>query len=165
MNLEEFKALQRERQNSNMSICEFIAAKGIPGHRYYYWARKWNEQVHLESGNSFVQIMPNPNVRMLSVEYPNGVRIHFNDMPTIRLLVHLVNLKYWYALPVVTGTFCTQGSQISEKVTMVCMGLCKQSCRAIPLIDCWMSFLESRSNIYTNWTNFCLRTGDLKTYR
>lgn len=93
MNLEEFKLLQHERQNSKMSIREFMAAKGMPVHRYYYWARKWNDQSHVESGSSFVQIMPNPNVSMVSVEYPNGVRIHFNDMPTIRLLMDLVNLK------------------------------------------------------------------------
>ena len=93
MNLEEFKVLQQERQNSKMSIREFMEAKGMPVHLYHYWARKWNEHVHSESGNPFVPIMPNPYVSMLSVEYPNGVRIQFNEMPTIRLLVDLVNLK------------------------------------------------------------------------
>lgn len=93
MNLDEFKALLEERRNSNLSIKEFMTSKGLPVHRYYYWARKWNEMAREDVQRSFIQIVPSQSLSTVSVEYPNGVKINFNELPTVRLLVDLVNLK------------------------------------------------------------------------
>lgn len=93
MNLEEFKSLHEEKLKSNLSIKEFMVSKGLPVHQYYYWARKMNGGNQEESGGSFIQIVPNHTISPVSVEYPNGVKINFSELPTVRLLVDLVNQR------------------------------------------------------------------------
>jgi len=93
MNLEEFKSLHEEKIKSNLSIKEFMVSKGLPVHQYYYWARKMKERNQEESGGSFIQIVPNHTISPVTVEYPNGVKINFGELPSVRLLVEMVNIK------------------------------------------------------------------------
>lgn len=93
MNLEEFKLLYHEKQQSNLSIKDFMLSKGVPVHRYYYWAKKLSNMTGDDRSNSFVQIVPNVGVSLVTVEYPNGVKINFNEIPSLRLLVEMVNIR------------------------------------------------------------------------
>ena len=95
MTRQEFEQFNQELQTSGMTQIAFMASKGLPIHRYYYWKKKYSNHSGPEDTKSFIQIgssnLANSSIRM---EYPNGVVINFQSYPGSKALLKLIKSKH-----------------------------------------------------------------------
>ncbi|MFN8279104.1 MAG: hypothetical protein U0V49_02365 [Saprospiraceae bacterium] len=74
MTKQEFDQLSDELACSGLSIKQFMLAKGLPLHHYYYWNRKYNEEAG-DPGFVPIHIGQAHENHIVEIEYKEEVHI------------------------------------------------------------------------------------------
>ncbi len=92
MTKEDFRRLQEDHKNSNVSLKNYLTEKNISVPQYYYWKKKF-EHNPFESSGQFVnitsKIRENQESSEVVLQYPNGIKIIFRNYPGSKTLLEL----------------------------------------------------------------------------
>ena len=92
MTKQEFESMKIQLESSSQTLKEYLAIRGLAIHRYYYWKRKYSDEVQHKADQSFIELSGDHELgSLVRLEYPNGVVLNLKVHPGNKSLLELIN--------------------------------------------------------------------------